>query len=134
MTSINGKDYKDGPFDAVPLLEEAPKALRHIIEEELRALPLAERIDRILCLTAAPKSEPVIAIRRRQVRDTRGHCEVTMFVAVVDGHESGVQTTIDEAVTTLGASVLEKLERQAAGLREAIDQLEAKIQTVRGKR
>lgn len=122
------------PFPDAPLLEEAPKAMRHILEEELRKLPLTERIDRIMSLIIDKhRDEPTISIRRRRIVDAKG-APYTVYQAYCDGFESGPKRDIDEAVVHLGASIIEKLDQQADSLRQALDSLDSKISLVRGPR
>lgn len=105
---------------------EAAKALRHALEEEMRALTLAERIERVVGLI---ETDATVAIRRAHASNTTG------WVATCGSeHTSKMKGSIDEALVDLGADILEKLEKQAAGLRGAVAQLEAKIQGGRGQR
>jgi len=125
----------DDDDDPAALIEEAPKALRHILEEELRKLSLEECIDRLLQIaTDAKQTEPTLTIRRRTVIRQRSVGEEIVFVAVLEGNDSGVQPTVHEAVVCLGANLTGKLEKQAEGLRDALAKVNSRIARVRGTR
>jgi hypothetical protein len=125
--SPGGPAFDEDPFQLPPLVEESRKALRLQLEEELRAMPLAQRIERVIELVETDKSSAAFVIRSRGAKSAQG------WTANCGEHDQH-GPTIDDAVVNLGADILEKIEKQAAGLREAVAQIESKIHRARGKR
>lgn len=126
----NGPGGGSANADPDSLVATAKKRIRHELEEEFRRLTLEERLIRVIALvTPEGKSNAELYIRTTTYQPHTGAL-VLRYSAAASGHSAHADD-LGEAVTQLGADLLEKLETQANGLRQALDSVQLRIDAIR---
>ena len=109
-----------------PVVDLAEKTLRHIAEEELRAIPTAERIERVLRILAVRGGANATAVAQI-VFTLHPRAKGNIAYSVTTGPDSTAVAsfkTIDQALIDFGTTMTLGLEKQIEELRHQADNIE----------
>ena len=126
-----------------PLVAMAHKTIRHNAEEELRALPTAERVERVLRILAIRGGQAsesahatlVFHVYPRPVRAESGSMALRFTYSVTDTIEPETNgssyESADAALVAFGTDTTLALEKQLEELRVHADNIERRLSAIR---
>lgn len=121
-------------IDARELAATAREAVRYKVEQELRKLPLDERVARTLFLCSNAKGECALTVRVHLALTKPGYRAECGDASSDPGGRPRFYDSVDDAITQLGVSNILTMEEQIEKLRLAIDTVDTRLTRARGPR